>query len=140
MNCNDYEPYLGTGEERKERFVIIWDFMQDDLKLTGPELRVYAVIYGMHRSYCDCFCGSIEYLMKKSDCGKTSAQNALRSLERKKLITKEFRQYVNVRKAVYFINTDALPTCEMFALENRHRDNKAKMVPKTTTKLMSKTS
>ena len=140
MTYDNYESFLGTGEERKETFLVIWDFMQDDLKLTGAELMVYAVIYGMYRSYCDCFCGSMKYLMKKADCKSTTAHKALKALEDKKLIIKEYRQFANVRKAVYFINTDALPTCEMFALENRHRDNKAKMIPKTKTKLMSNTS
>ena len=118
--CDDYiAEKCGKGS----RFMVIWEFMIDDLGLSGTELSVYAVIFGMHKSYCDGFLGSREFLQKWSCAGKTSVHNALASLERKKLIRKEMRHYGRVQKAVYYINTEALPTLDMFALENRNRDN-----------------
>ena len=107
----------------RENFVKIWGFMLVDLKLEKAELIIYAVIFSMHRNYCDCFSGSRRYLEKWSNSSRATVENALKSLENKNLIRKEYRQYGRSRQAVYFINTEALPTCEMFALENRNRDN-----------------
>ena len=108
-------------------FIKIWDFMRFDLGLKNTELMVYAVIFAMHRNYCECFTGSRKYLMGWSGGSKAVVDRALASLEEKKLVRKEYRQYGQKRKAIYFINTDKLPTCEMFALENRNRDNNKKI-------------
>ena len=117
----------GMSAERGKQFVKIWDFMRLDFGLKNTELMVYAVIFAMHRNYCECFMGSREYLMKWSGGSKAVVNRALLSLETQKLIRKEYSQYGQVRKAIYFINTDMLPTCEEFALENRNRDNKKKI-------------
>ena len=118
---------LGTGEKLKqtrgEHFIKIWDFMLGDLKLEKTELIVYAVIFAMHRNYCECFVGSREYLQGWTNASKKSIDRALLSLESKNLVRKEYRKYGPIRKAVYFVNTEALPSCEMFRLENRNRDN-----------------
>ena len=120
-DMNSYDlPEVKIG---RENFVKIWGFMLVDLKLEKTELIVYAVIFSMHRNYCDCFSGSRRYLEKWSSASRATVENALKSLENKKFIRKEYRQYGRSRQAVYFINTEALPTCEMFALENRNRDN-----------------
>ena len=116
-----------VGTERGKQFVKIWDFMRLDFGLKNTELMVYAVIFAMHHNYCECFMGSREYLMKWSGGSKAVVNRALLSLETQKLIRKEYSQYGQVRKAIYFINTDMLPTCEEFALENRNRDNKKKI-------------
>jgi len=126
-NCTGYEYDLEEKYEKGSRFIVIWEFMMGELGLSGAELIVYAVIFGMHRSYCDCFCGTRTYLQKWCNAGKTTVNNALKSLERKQLIRKEYRQYENIKKAVYFINTEALPTLDMFTLENRNRDNNRKI-------------
>ena len=118
------------GEEKESRgtnFMKVWDFMRLDFKLKNTELMVYAVIFAMHRNYCECFTGSREYLMRWSGGSKTCVDRALASLEAKGLIRKEYRQYGQIRKAIYFVNADMLPTCEMFALENRNRDNRRKI-------------
>ena len=112
---------------RGKQFVKIWDFMLFDLGLKNTELIIYAVIFAMHRNYCECFMGSREYLAKWSGTTKATVDKSLATLEKKELIRKEYRQYGQVRKAIYFINTEKLPTCEMFALENRNRDNNEKI-------------
>lgn len=117
----------GMSVERGKQFIKIWDFMRLDFGLKNTELMVYAVIFAMHRNYCECFSGSREYLMKWSGGSKAVVNRALLSLETQKLIRKEYSQHGQVRKAIYFINTDMLPTCEEFALENRNRDNKKKI-------------
>ena len=125
----EYE-YGLQGEEKESRgtnFMKVWDFMRLDFKLKNTELMVYAIIFAMHRNYCECFSGSREYLIKWSGGSKSGVERALVSLEERKLILKEYRQYGPMRKAIYFVNADMLPTCEMFALENRHRDNQEKI-------------
>ena len=129
MNIEKLESYGDTElrNSRGKQFVKIWDFMLLDFELKNAELIIYAVIFAMHRNYCECFMGSREYLAKWSGTTKATVDKSLASLEKKELIRKEYRQYGQVRKAIYFVNTDKLPTCEMFALENRHRDNQEKI-------------
>ena len=128
-NIEKLESYGDTElrNSRGKQFVKIWDFMLLDFELKNAELIIYAVIFAMHRNYCECFMGSREYLAKWSGTTKTTVDKSLASLEKKELIRKEYRQYGQVRKAIYFVNADKLPTCEMFALENRHRDNQEKI-------------
>ena len=129
MNIEKLESYGDTElqNSRGKQFVKIWDFMLLDFELKNAELIIYAVIFAMHRNYCECFMGSREYLAKWSGTTKATVDKSLASLEKKELIRKEYRQYGQVRKAIYFVNTDKLPSCEMFALENRHRDNQEKI-------------
>ena len=115
------------GAERGKNFIKIWDFMRLDFGLKNTELMVYAVIFAMHRNYCECFMGTRDYLEKWSGGSSAGVNRALASLEEKGLILKEYRQYGPMRKAVYFVNTDKLPTCETFSLENRNRDNKERI-------------
>lgn len=107
---------------RGERFFKVWDFMIGDFKLEKTELLVYSIIFGMYRNYCDAFTGSREYLARWTSASERSVAAALKSLEEKKLIEKEYRQYGMIRKAIYRVNTRLLPTCEMFKLENINRD------------------
>ena len=111
----------------KEQFLTIWGFMLTDFKLEKTELLVYAVIFAMHRNYCDCFMGSRDFLQRWSNASKSAVDKALKSLEEKGLIRREYRQIGQIKKAVYFINTEALPTLEMFELENRNRDINRRM-------------
>lgn len=110
-----------------DQFIGIWGFMVNDLNLAKTELIVYAVIFAMYRHRGDYFCGSRDYLRAWCNSGKTAIDTALNSLERKKLIIKEYRRFGNATKAIYTVNTDALPTHEMFDLENRNRDNNIKI-------------
>ena len=106
----------------REQFIQIWGFMLTDLHLAHTELLVYAIIFAMHHHYCDYFVGSRRYLQKWCNAGKTAIENALASLEKKGLILKEYRAYGSITKAVYRINTAALPRCEMFTAENCNAD------------------
>ena len=125
MTKNDASQ-AGTAIDR-EQFLKIWGFMLTDLKLEKTELMIYAIIFSMHRNYCDCYMGSRGYLEGWSNASKSSVEKALRSLEKKNLIRKDYRQYGHLRRVVYFINTESLPTLSMFALENRNRDNNEKI-------------
>lgn len=106
----------------QDQFIGIWGFMLTDLKLSKTELLVYAVIFSVYKHKNDYFCGSREYLQAWCNVGKSAVNAALLSLEEKKLIIKEYRRFGNATKAIYIVNTDALPTCDMFENENRNRD------------------
>ena len=110
-----------------DQFVSIWGFMLSDLKLSKTELLVYAVIFALYKHRGECFSGSREYLQAWCNSGKSAIDSALAALEKKKLIIKEFRKFGKATKAIYYVNTDALPTHEMFELENRNRDNNRKI-------------
>ena len=117
----------GMSAERGRQFIKIWDFMRLDFGLKNTELMVYAVIFAMHRNYCDCFMGTRGYLERWSGGSRSGVERALASLEKRELILKEYRKHGTMKKAVFYINTDKLPTCETFSLENRNRDNKEKI-------------
>ena len=110
-----------------DQFVSIWGFMLSDLKLAKTELMVYAVIFALYMHRGESFSGTREYLQAWCNSGKSAIDSALASLEKKKLIIKEYRKFGKATKAIYYVNTDALPTHEMFELENRNRDNNRKI-------------
>ena len=117
-----------------DNFLNVWGFMLTDLKLAKTELLVYAVIFSMYRNYCAPFNGSRAFLQKWSNSGHSAVEKALASLLKKGLITKMYEKYDNMSKAVYLINTEKLPSCEMFAIENRRRDALAKIRKNTDDK------
>lgn len=121
------EMSAGEREIQREHFIRIWGFMLTDFKLDKTELIVYAVIFGIYRQYCDCFVGSRKYLQSWCNASKSAVDNALVSLEEKNLIVKKYRAYGRMKRAVYYINTEALPRCEMFRLENQNADNNKKI-------------
>ena len=112
---------------RGERFFKIWDFMIGDFELEKTELLVYAMIFGIYRQFCDSFMGSRDYLAKWTNSSNRSVDRALKSLEEKKLIKKYYTKSGKTTRAVYYINTEALPSCKMFDLENRNKDNNKKI-------------
>ena len=122
---DEYENHVDEGLKitTGERFVKVWDFMLGDLKLEKTELLIYAIIFAMFRNFCDAFHGSREYLQMWTNSSKKTVDRALKSLEEKKLINRMIKQYGRIKRVVYIINSEALPDCEMFALENHHRDN-----------------
>lgn len=105
-----------------DNFIVIWGFMRQAFKLKGFELNIYAVIFGYYRNYGSPFTGSRKYLSEWTGASRSTVENALLSLEKKNLILKEYVMYDNIKKAVYTINTDVLPDCDMFEIENRSRE------------------
>ena len=74
-----------------------------------------------------CFTGSRKYLAEWTGASRATVEAALASLEKSNLIKKEYVMFDNIKKAIYSINTEALPDCQMFELENRNRDNNEKI-------------
>ena len=127
LNTNTGKKGADLDLVRSDQFVNIWGFMIKDLGLEKTELLVYAMIFSYYKHRADVFDGSRRYLQAWTNAGKTSVENALASLEKKKLIIKELRPFGPCTKAVYYINTEILPTHDMFEPENRNRDNNEKI-------------
>jgi hypothetical protein len=109
-----------------ERYYRIWDFMLFHFKLEKTELLVYSLVFNMYKVKNTYYSASREYTAKWTGASLRSVSDALKSLIKKELIF-ESRKYVGqtIRK-VYTVNTDKLPTWEIFDLENRDRDRWAK--------------
>jgi hypothetical protein len=120
-------PNGSVGSFSYENFVVVWGFMRHALKLKSYELFIYAIIFGYYRNYCSPFTGSRKYLAEWTGASRATVETALASLEKSNLIKKEYVMFDNIKKAVYSINTEALPDCQMFELENRNRDNNEKI-------------
>ena len=100
----------------------IWDFMIFELKLEKTELYVYAIIFGMYMYRHTYFQGSRAYLAKWTNSSERTVATALKSLVDKKLIVKGNKRFGNTVRAVYRINGDSLPTCDLFYYANKNRD------------------
>ena len=99
-----------------EYFISIWPFMSIELNLSGAELFIYAVIFSMYYNNACSFSGSRKYLQVLCNVSKTTVENALRSLEEKELIVKNYSTFGGFKKATYTVNEDSLPDIEKFAL------------------------
>lgn len=73
---------------RKESFITIQGWMATELKLSGNELLVYALIYGFSQDGESEFRGSINYICGWLNCTRPTASKALSNLVEKGLITK----------------------------------------------------
>ena len=100
----------------------IWDFMLFELKLEKTELYVYAIIFCMYMYRHTYFQGSRAYLAKWTNTSERTVATALKSLVDKKLIVKGNKRFGQTVRAVYRINGDMLPTCDLFYFANRNRD------------------
>ena len=70
-------------------YVVILDWMCQDLKLSGNELLIYALIYGFCQDNSSYFFGSRNYIAKTFNISKPTVDKALKSLVEKNLIIKE---------------------------------------------------
>lgn len=128
----DYDAYEfcegdKDGEPERESYLRIWGFMLTDLGLEKTELLVYALIFSVYYTRCDYFRETKRYIQQRTNSSRTSVDRALISLEAKKLIRKACYERRGIKEVIYMIEPDALPTCEMFSLENKSRDNRIKI-------------
>lgn len=102
------------NNEKKTGY-IIYDFMKEDLKLTGVTLKVYALIYSFTKAGSECY-GSIDYISTRVGASYRSVQKSLRRLVEKGYVIK--RKTKANRPNVYLANTD-LPgkNCRLNELE-----------------------
>lgn len=96
-------------EGRKSWFVVIQAWMIEDLRLSGAELLVFALINGFchpeeRDNEYDCHC-AVDTMARKLGITGRSVQLALRKLEEKKFIT---REEVAGRPTIYRIPYDSI--------------------------------
>lgn len=65
---------------------IVHGWMVTELKLKGPELATYAIVYQFSQSKAGIYKGGVPYIMSWLGCGKNSARRYLHSLEEKGFI------------------------------------------------------
>ncbi len=87
MSCikkNLKEHRAGWGEEMAKRhYVVIEDFMLDDMDLTMPELLIYATIYGFCMAEGCMFTGRLKYLADTFHISISTVKRTLKSLTEK---------------------------------------------------------
>lgn len=76
---------------RKESFITIQGWMATELKLSGNDLLVYALIYGFSQDGESEFRGSINYICGWLNCSRPTASKALSNLVEKGLISKRVK-------------------------------------------------
>lgn len=81
--------------------IIIESWMRTLLNLDGPELEIYAMIYGFSQTENGKFYGSLKYIMEWTGKTKPTVITALKNLENKKLITKNDVLINNIRMCEY---------------------------------------
>jgi len=70
-------------------YIVILDFMVNDLKLKGSELLVYALIYGFSQDGESKYFGSRRYIAEWFNCSLPTIDKAINGLLEKELIIKE---------------------------------------------------
>lgn len=96
-------------EVKNTAYVTLQAFMVNDLKLSGNELIIYAVIYGFSQDGKSWFSGSRAYLAHWCQVSKMTVSTNLNKLVRKGLIEKRSRVENNVTFADYRAVQSAIP-------------------------------
>ena len=121
---------------KNENYVNIQGWMINQLNLSGNDLIVYAVIYGMSQDGESEFNGSLQYLADWCNCTKRGIQKNLNNLIEKGYITK-FETYKNNQKFCSYRTVEqssivwnkVLPPMEQSSTNNKE-DNKEKDISK----------
>lgn len=83
-------------------YITIQGWMRTDLKLSGNELIVYAIIYGFSQNKQGEFTGSVQYLADWVGCTKRTVTTILRKFVDEELVTKTVTQLDNNSKKVSY--------------------------------------
>ena len=73
---------------RNENYILIQAWMITDLKLSGNELLLYALIYGFCQDGESCFNGSLSYMMEWLNLSKQALIDVINRLISKNLLSK----------------------------------------------------
>ena len=101
-------------EVKNTAYVTLQAFMVNDLKLSGNELIVYAVIYGFSQDGNSWFSGSRAYLAHWCQVSKMTVSTNLNKLVQKGLIEKRSRVENGVTFADYRAVQSAIPVVKNF--------------------------
>ena len=83
-------------------YITIQSWMRTDLKLSGNELIVYAIIYGFSQNKQGEFTGSVQYLADWVGCTKRTVTTILRKFVDEELVKKTVVQLDNNSKRVSY--------------------------------------
>ena len=83
-------------------YITIQGWMRTDLKLSGNELIVYAIIYGFSQNKQGEFTGSVQYLADCVGCSKRTVTTILRKFVDEELVKKTVVQLDNNSKRVSY--------------------------------------
>ena len=83
-------------------YITIQGWMRTELKLSGNELIVYAIIYGFSQNKQGEFTGSVQYLADWVGCTKRTVTTILRKFVDEELVTKTVTQLDNNAKKVSY--------------------------------------
>ena len=87
---------------RNDNFFVIQGWMVNELKLSGNELMIYAIIHGFSQEENSWYEGSLSYLNSFINCkSKTTTMNILKNLLEKDLIEKQEYKINNVQFCRY---------------------------------------
>lgn len=86
-----------------DKYIIIYDWIHQYLKLNGNEAEAFALIYSFHQKE-GFFGGSARYISERLYIDLSTAKRLLNKLEKYKYINKEKGNYKTRSK--YFINTN----------------------------------
>ena len=86
----------------ERNFITLEGWMRTDLKLSGNELIVYAIIYGFSQNKQGTFTGSLQYLADWVGCSKRTVMRTLNRLVEEKFITKTETVLNNNEKRVSY--------------------------------------
>ena len=93
----------------QQQFIVLEQWMWEDLKLNGNELIVYGLIYGLHKQD-KIFYGSGQYIMNLCGCSEPTAYSILKRLVERELLLKQ-KSYNSFgwKRCQYMINKAHLP-------------------------------
>ena len=82
-------------------FFTVQSFMIKDLKLSGNNMIIYAVVYGFCQTDGQYFNGSLSYLAEWANCSIKTVQRSLDELEKLGYINKKVFFKNNIRRGKY---------------------------------------
>lgn len=109
---------------RSDNYINIQGFMRTELKLTGNDLLVYAIIYGFSQDGESRFTLSLQYLADWCGATKQGIQKNLKNLLERGLIVKDANIINGVKYVSYY--TTQLHTIQLSCINNisnNHLDN-----------------
>ena len=102
-----------------DKFIIIYDWMVEDLKLSGNRLIVYGIIYSFSKNG-EWFQGSASYLCKRSGVTERGIRKILKGLREDGLLAKKER----IQNGVIYVDYRAIDPGTKFTREQSSPVNK----------------
>lgn len=93
-----------ASKEVRKNFILVMDWMVEELKLTGNNAMIYAIIYG-YSKHGGWFQGSISYLCKRTGLSEKGVRKILQTLCDDGCLRRRDRPY----KGIKFVDYQAIP-------------------------------